>query len=60
DTYKDDPIAGFEITTLGYRKIGELIRSIGLPTLFVLEGGYHLETIGANVANVLMGFEDSE
>ncbi|TDL26404.1 Arginase/deacetylase, partial [Rickenella mellea] len=56
DTYMDDPICEFKITTPGYKRIGEIIGSIGKPALFVMEGGYHLETLGENVANVLRGF----
>jgi acetoin utilization deacetylase AcuC-like enzyme len=37
--------------------IGARIRSLGLPTLFVMEGGYAVEAIGVNVAGVLAGFE---
>ncbi|CAJ0838771.1 20592_t:CDS:10 [Entrophospora sp. SA101] len=48
DTYKDDPIGGLNLTSECYLEIGKLIKSINLPTLFVLEGGYHLETIGIN------------
>jgi acetoin utilization deacetylase AcuC-like enzyme len=29
----------------------------GIPTLFVLEGGYAVAEIGVNVVNVLTGFE---
>ncbi|KAF9921005.1 hypothetical protein BGZ65_010744, partial [Modicella reniformis] len=46
DTFKDDPIAGFLITTEGYPIIGNAIRKIGLPTLFVQEGGYCVEKLG--------------
>ncbi|RHZ60863.1 hypothetical protein Glove_350g173 [Diversispora epigaea] len=60
DTYKDDPIGGCQITTLGYKRIGNLIKSIGLPTLFIMEGGYHLETLKFNVYNVLSGFDEDE
>ncbi|CAG8451135.1 4859_t:CDS:2, partial [Cetraspora pellucida] len=58
DTYKDDPIAGFQITADAYRQFGRIIKSIELPTLFVMEGGYHMETLGINVTNVLLGFLD--
>ncbi|CAG8518335.1 8661_t:CDS:2 [Diversispora eburnea] len=58
DTYKDDPIGGMQITTLGYKRIGNLIKSIGLPTLFIMEGGYHMETLKFNVYNVLSGFDE--
>ncbi|KAF9403159.1 hypothetical protein BGZ94_004690 [Podila epigama] len=56
DTFVEDPIAGFLITTECYPKIGEMIRRLGLPTLFVQEGGYCLEKLGVNVGGVLEGF----
>jgi len=56
DTFMHDPIAGFNMTSGVYIEIGKHIKSIGKPTLFVLEGGYHLETIGINVGNILEGF----
>ena len=37
--------------------MGERIRALGCPTLFVLEGGYAVEDIGVNAVNVLSGFE---
>ncbi|GET00824.1 histone deacetylase family protein [Rhizophagus clarus] len=37
DTYKDDIIGGLQITSEGYKRMGELIKSINLPTLFVME-----------------------
>ncbi len=58
DTYEEDPVGCFNITSAGYQRIGEIFGSLGLPTLFVMEGGYHVETIGRNVANVLSGFDD--
>ncbi|CAG8648412.1 20171_t:CDS:2, partial [Dentiscutata erythropus] len=58
DTYKDDPISGFQMTTDAYKRIGQIIKSTELPTLFVMEGGYHMETLGINVTNVLLGFMD--
>ncbi|KAI5121835.1 hypothetical protein M0805_003269 [Coniferiporia weirii] len=57
DTHSEDPIYNFNITTEGYIRIGEIIASVQKPTFFVLEGGYHLETIGRNVRNVLYGFQ---
>ena len=33
------------------------IARLGLPTLFVMEGGYAVEQIGINAVNVLQGFE---
>ncbi|KAI0658343.1 hypothetical protein C8Q70DRAFT_994975 [Cubamyces menziesii] len=59
DTYQEDPICGFLLTQRCYPRIGEIIASLGKPTLFVMEGGYHLETLGDNVASVLLGFEQA-
>lgn len=40
DTYKFDPVGGLGLEIESYKKIGDLIRSIELPTFYVLEGGY--------------------
>ncbi|OAQ25507.1 Arginase/deacetylase [Linnemannia elongata AG-77] len=56
DTFKDDPIAGFLVTSEAYPRIGNAIRKIGLPTLFVQEGGYCVEKLGLNVGGILQGF----
>ena len=37
--------------------MGGRISGLGLPTVFVMEGGYAVEEIGVNTINVLMGFE---
>jgi len=39
--------------------MGERIARLGLPTLFVMEGGYAVEEIGINAVNVLEGFESA-
>jgi len=56
DTHIEDPISDFKVTTTCYSRIGKMIANIQKPTLFVMEGGYHLESIGSNVSNVLAGF----
>jgi len=56
DTFVDDPIAGFLVTREGYPRIGDSIRKIGVPTLFVQEGGYCIEELGRNVGGILLGF----
>ena len=38
-------------------KIGLDISEMGLPTLFIMEGGYDIKEIAVNVVNVLSGFE---
>ena len=36
--------------------IGAMIAALGVPVLFVMEGGYAIEAIGVNAVNVLKGF----
>ncbi|KAH8991936.1 Arginase/deacetylase [Lactarius akahatsu] len=58
DTFVDDPISDFKLSPSCYTHIGRVVADMGKPTLFVMEGGYHLETIGKNVRAVLQGFEE--
>ena len=58
DTHRDDPSGSFKLESSDYVAVGQRLAEMGLPTLFVLEGGYALEVLGANVANVVMGFEE--
>jgi acetoin utilization deacetylase AcuC-like enzyme len=37
------------LTTDGYRRCGEVVKQLGLPTLILQEGGYDIEAIGRNV-----------
>lgn len=57
DTYEGDPISHFKLTSEDFRRLGERLSTLRAPTLFVMEGGYNVDAIGINVANVLMGFE---
>ena len=57
DTFENDPISFFKLTTPDYLTIGEMIDTLGIPTLFVLEGGYDIDEVGINAVNVLKGFE---
>jgi acetoin utilization deacetylase AcuC-like enzyme len=57
DTFKDDPISRFELGSEDFTAYGARLARLGLPTLFVMEGGYAVEQIGVNAVNVLAGFE---
>ena len=57
DTFEKDPISQFKLVSADYPKIGARIAKLGLPTLFVMEGGYAVEEIGVNAVGVLTGFE---
>lgn len=59
DTFKDDPISRFKLDSPDYLRIGARIAQLGLPTLFVMEGGYAVAAIGVNAVNVLIGFEEA-
>ena len=57
DTFGKDPISHFKLESRDYLRIGKRIARLGLPTLFLMEGGYAVEEIGINVVNVLTGFQ---
>ena len=56
DTFAGDPISGFALQSQDYLRMGERIARAGLPTVLVFEGGYAVEAVGVNVANVLQAF----
>lgn len=58
DTYEQDPISSFCLTTADYQRMAVTIAQLQKPTLIVMEGGYAIEAIGANVVSFLQGFED--
>ena len=57
DTFEGDPISGFRLKSGDYRRIGEDLAALKLPTVFAFEGGYAVAEVGVNVVNVLEGFE---
>ncbi len=59
DASEHDPLAGLAVTTSGFRRIGAAIAKLGLPTVFVQEGGYLSDILGANLTAVLGGFEEA-
>jgi len=57
DAFEGDPFQGLAVTTPGFGRIGAAIAGLGLPTLFVQEGGYLCEGLGDNLTSVLTGFQ---
>jgi acetoin utilization deacetylase AcuC-like enzyme len=55
DSHRDDPIGLLNVSTEGFRGIGERIRAIGLPTVVVQEGGYQISVIGDCLEQFLAG-----
>ena len=58
DTFEGDPISRFKLRCDDFLRMGATIGASGLPTVFVMEGGYAVEDLGKNVVNVLAGFQD--
>lgn len=57
DTFADDPITQFALTTDDMQAIGAAIGTLGLPTVTVMEGGYNVAALGRNVAAFIAGLE---
>lgn len=56
DAFENDPISFFKLTSEDFLTTGQMTGGLGIPTLFVMEGGYDVEEVGVNVVNVLQGF----
>lgn len=59
DAYEGDPLKGFAISTGGFHRMGAAIGTLGLPSLFVQEGGYLSDALGNNLTEFLEGFQSS-
>lgn len=57
DTFKDDPLAAFGVTTPGFGRLGGIIAGASLPTVLIQEGGYAVDHLAANLSTFLDGFE---
>jgi acetoin utilization deacetylase AcuC-like enzyme len=57
DTFKDDPLAAFGVTTPGFERLGRAIAGAGVPTVLIQEGGYAVDHLAENLSRFLDGFE---
>jgi acetoin utilization deacetylase AcuC-like enzyme len=55
DAAGDDPESPLQVTADGFRSAGQALGGLGLPSVLVQEGGYHLATMGGLVASYLDG-----
>jgi len=55
DIYKDDPQSLVAVTGEGFQRLGRAVASLGLPTVYVQEGGYHIETLAQNANRFFTG-----
>ena len=58
DIFKDDPLGSFKLAQDDIHRIGREVSSLELPTLIVMEGGYHLPTLGSNFRAFLEPFQE--
>ena len=58
DAYHADPVSNLALGSSTFPRIGAALASLGVPTVLVQEGGYHLPTLGAHVVDVLRAFAD--
>jgi acetoin utilization deacetylase AcuC-like enzyme len=59
DTFAGDPISTFALQADDFSRLGERLSRLGMPTIFVLEGGYAAAELGENAVNVIEGFEQA-
>ncbi len=59
DAHHADPSGSFQLVSDDFIPIGRSLAALGVPTLFVFEGGYSVPHAGLNVVNVLQGFESA-
>ncbi|MEP1123269.1 MAG: histone deacetylase family protein [Ilumatobacter sp.] len=53
DTFEDDPLGTFHLTTDDFGRMATEITGLGTPTAIVQEGGYESDDLGRNVAAFL-------
>jgi len=58
DAAAEDPESPLRVTVDGYGEAGAILTAMGLPTVIVQEGGYHLESLGALVRAFVERFPD--
>ena len=58
DAHQADILSDACFTSVDYRSLAQEIRALSYPTLFCLEGGYDLDSLGANVVNFIHGLMD--
>lgn len=55
DIVLGDPTGALKLSAAAFNTLGAMIAELGLPTLLVQEGGYHLEKVGPCAAHLLKG-----
>jgi acetoin utilization deacetylase AcuC-like enzyme len=58
DIYYEEPLSCFKLSQEGIHMIGKQVARLKLPTLIVMEGGYHLPSLGDNFVAFLEPFAE--
>jgi acetoin utilization deacetylase AcuC-like enzyme len=53
DAHKDDTLKLMNITEISYKYIGNMLRSINKPIIYILEGGYNPDILANSVCSIL-------
>ena len=56
DTWEGDPISHFKLATPDYAVLAADIAARGWPSVLLMEGGYAVDALGANLGGFLSGF----
>jgi len=64
DAHEDDPLAGLDVTTEGYRELARMINAWSIAhsggrSVWALEGGYNLQALGDSVVACLEVLRDN-
>lgn len=57
DVYYDDPQAKVKASTSAFTVLGDKLKSLNLPMISLVEGGYHVEKLGENMLAFMQGFD---
>jgi acetoin utilization deacetylase AcuC-like enzyme/GNAT superfamily N-acetyltransferase len=55
DPAKDDPTGSWNLRPIDFRRNGQMVGSLRLPTIVVQEGGYRVRSLGVNARNFFLG-----
>ncbi|EER62066.1 histone deacetylase superfamily [Acidovorax delafieldii 2AN] len=55
DIYEDDPQSQVAVSSEGFRRLGQAVASLDLPTVYVQEGGYHVDALAQNTRMFFSG-----
>jgi acetoin utilization deacetylase AcuC-like enzyme len=56
DGHQDDPLEGFNLTDNAYVRIGQYLKSLQIPLLFITEGGYSVQAISRSICKMVQVF----